>query len=136
MIEIPRYDCEMTHDFYDNSYASMVQYQTGEYVRYEDHIETLNEVTPKPSADLEAFRASIQKDVDWWNSKQGTTCEFSLGFDADLPAKMEILDEFNKHIHGGIWLMHHCNTCKGHSDGARPLHVMIWKTPNYTYEVL
>lgn len=46
--EIPRYDCEMTSDFYENSYASMVQHQHGEYVRYEDHIAKLENAAAKP----------------------------------------------------------------------------------------
>lgn len=85
--------------------------------------------------DREAFTTYLNDMVVWWNSKQGTTCEFSMGYDEHLPEKMEILNDFNKHIHGGIWLVHHCDTCKDHH-ADKPLHVMIWKTPDYTYEVL
>lgn len=61
------------------------------------------------------------------NSGQGTTCEFSMGYDENLPKKMEILAEFNEKLNGGLWVVFHCSTCVKHSEGEKPLHAMIFK---------
>lgn len=78
--------------------------------------------------DLREFEATIKSLTDWWNSKQGTTCELSTGY-ANIQDKMEILAKYSETLDGGCWAAHHCETCKGHHSGKANLHIMIW--PSY-----
>lgn len=82
----------------------------------------------------EEFIKARKEDLEWWNSKKGTTVEFSMGYDSDLQRKMEILESMNNDIKGGLWVVFNCKTCSGHSQGERPIHAMIWKTEDYTYD--
>lgn len=127
MSEIARYDCELTSDFYENRYATMEQYQIGEFVRYEDHVEALEKATaPKPPGDLAEFEETVKELTEWWVSKQGTTCELAMSYD-DMQAKMEILHKYSGLMDDGVWAVHHCDACQVHHDGKRNLHAMIWR---------
>ena len=75
---------------------------------------------------LAEFEASIKSLSDWWNSKQGTTCELATSYHL-IQDKMEIMARYSKDLDRGCWAAHHCEACKGHHDGTRNLHVMIWK---------
>lgn len=128
MTDITRYDCEITYDFYENRYAEMTSYELGEYVRFEDHMEAMKEATAtKPPGDLTEFETRVKEDTEWWMSKQGTTCEFSMSYD-DIQAKMEILEKYSQMMDDGVWTVRHCDVCKGHHDGKRNLHAMIWRS--------
>lgn len=77
--------------------------------------------------DLKLFEDAVKSNTDWWNSKQGTTCELSMGY-SNIQAKMEMLSKYSDTLDGGAWAVHHCNTCKGHHNGKANLHAMIWPT--------
>jgi hypothetical protein len=76
---------------------------------------------------LKEFEDAVKSNTDWWNSKQGTTCELSMGYD-NIQGKMEILAKYSETLNDGNWAVHHCDTCKEHSSGEANLHAMIWPT--------
>lgn len=75
---------------------------------------------------IEEFEAAVKSDSEWWNSKQGTTCEMSMSYE-NIQEKMEILAKYSDTLDDGVWLVRHCDTCKGHHNGERNLHAMIWR---------
>lgn len=77
--------------------------------------------------DLEKFEATVKELTEWWMSKQGTTCELSMSYTL-MQEKMEILDKYSKMMDDGAWAVHHCDACKGHHEGRRNLHAMIWRS--------
>lgn len=77
--------------------------------------------------DLVKFEEDIKELTEWWNSKQGITCEKAIGYH-DIQAKMEILHKYSQLMNDGVWAVHHCSACEGHHGGARNLHAMIWRS--------
>lgn len=127
---IQRYECDIVYDPIDGEqrYSAMEQYDMGDYVLYEDHVDALERATRAPATvDLVEFEARVKEDTEWWNSKQGTTCEMAIGYN-DIQAKMEILAKYTELMDDGAWAVHHCSTCEGHHKGERNLHAMIWRT--------
>lgn len=51
--EIARYECDVVYDYVGGEqYSAMEEYELGEYVRFEDHMEAMREATaPKPAKD-------------------------------------------------------------------------------------
>lgn len=129
MTDITRYECDVVYDYVGGEqYSAMEEYELGEYVRFEDHLEVLKEATaPKPLSDLAEFEERVKSDTEWWMSKQGTTCEMAISYD-DIQAKMEILHKYSGLMDDGVWAVHHCNACQVHHDGKRNLHAMIWRS--------
>lgn len=76
--------------------------------------------------ELALFEDTVRSNTDWWNSRQGTTCEFSTGYEL-IKDKMEILARYSKMLDSGHWSVHHCSACERHHEGKRNLHVMIWR---------
>lgn len=106
----------------------VMESKNGEFVTYSDHVEALEKATaPKLPGDLIEFEELVKSHNHWWNSKQGTTCEMAIGYD-DIQAKMEILGKYSERLDDGVWTVHHCDTCKGHTNGTRTLHAMIWQS--------
>ena len=75
---------------------------------------------------MKEFEDLVSELSDWWNSGQGTTCEFSSDY-TDINTKMEILARYSEGLRDGNWCVHHRNTCRCHNEN-KPLHVMIWRT--------
>jgi len=74
---------------------------------------------------MEEFESVVRELTDWWNSGQGTTCEFSTNYD-NIEEKFEILKLYSSLLKSGVWAVHKCSCCEGYNAEA-PLHVMIWK---------
>lgn len=73
---------------------------------------------------MQDFKNTVKELTDWWDSGQGTTCEFSTSLD-NIEEKMLYLSKINPSK--GRWLVQFCDTCH-HYDVSKPLHVMIWPT--------
>lgn len=76
--------------------------------------------------ELEKFEDTVKELTEWWMSKQGTTCELAMSY-ALIQEKMEILHKYSQMMDDGVWAVHHCDACKGHHEGRRNLHAMIWR---------
>lgn len=86
----------------------------------------IDPVETEDAHELALFENNIRSNTDWWNSKQGTTCETATSYHL-IQDKMEILAKYSATLDRGCWAVHHCSACKEHHNGERNLHVMIWK---------